>query len=165
MPCARDSRSSGKHRQFEKNVKNPENEKWKLVLSPSRSELVVQSSRFCWRNPRREIYNLGMVSGPVLLRIKGKRGIFMNKWKSRPCFDTKSVRFGRTELSISRTGGESRDLEIGHGFRACSFKSNGKKLDFHTLGGWNLVLSPSRSDLVVQSSRFFWRNLRREIYK
>ena len=42
-----------------------------LVLTPSRSDLVVQSSRFFWRNPRREIYNLGMVSGPVLLKIKG----------------------------------------------------------------------------------------------
>ena len=37
-----------------------------LVLTPSRSDLVVQSSRFFGRNPRREIYNLGMVSGPVL---------------------------------------------------------------------------------------------------
>ena len=43
-----------------------------LVLTPSRSDLVVQSSRFFWPNPRREIYNLGMVSGPVLLKIKGK---------------------------------------------------------------------------------------------
>ena len=25
-----------------------------------------------WPNPRREIYNLGMVSGPVLLKIKGQ---------------------------------------------------------------------------------------------
>ena len=43
-----------------------------LVLTPSRSDLVVQNSRFFWRNPRREIYNLGMVSGLVLLKIKGK---------------------------------------------------------------------------------------------
>ena len=42
------------------------NESRNLVLTPSRSDLVVQSSRFFWRNPRREIYNLGMVSGPVL---------------------------------------------------------------------------------------------------
>ena len=41
-----------------------------------------------------------MVSGPVLLKIKGKSWNFMNKWKSQPCFDTKSVRFGRTELSL-----------------------------------------------------------------
>ena len=50
-------------------------------------------------------------------------------------FVTKSVRFGRTELSICRTGGESRDLEFEHGFRACSLKNDGNKLDFHTLLG------------------------------
>ena len=43
-----------------------------LVLSPSRSDLVVQSSRFFWPNHRREIYNLGMVSELVLLKIEGK---------------------------------------------------------------------------------------------
>ena len=37
-----------------------------LVLTPSRSDLVVQSFRFFWPNPRREIYNLGMVSGLAL---------------------------------------------------------------------------------------------------
>ena len=48
-----------------------------LVLTPSRSDLVVQSSRFFWRNPRREIYSLGMVSGPVLFKVKGKSLIFI----------------------------------------------------------------------------------------
>ena len=43
-----------------------------FVFTPSRTDLVVQSSRLVWRNPRREIYNLSMVSGPVLLNIEGK---------------------------------------------------------------------------------------------
>ena len=47
-----------------------------------------------------------------------------NKWNFillgvKPSFATKSVRFGRTELSICRTCRESRDLQIDHGFRAC----------------------------------------------
>ena len=37
-----------------------------LVLSPSRSDLVVQSSRFDEFVGNREIYNLSMVSGPAL---------------------------------------------------------------------------------------------------
>ena len=37
-----------------------------LVLSPSRSDLVVQSSRFAVLVQNREILNLSMVSGPVL---------------------------------------------------------------------------------------------------
>ena len=79
--------------------------------------------------------NLGMVSGLVLLKIKGKSWIFMNKWKLQPCFFTKSVKFGFGELSICRICAESRDLQSGHGFRACSFKNKRKKLDFHTFGG------------------------------
>ena len=43
-----------------------------LVLSPSRSDLVVQSCYFFCRVANREIYNLSMVSGPVLLKIKGQ---------------------------------------------------------------------------------------------
>ena len=46
----------------------------------------------------------------------------------KPCFFAKSVRFGRTELS-------TRDLQFEHGFKACSFKNKGNKLDFHTFGG------------------------------
>ena len=52
------------------------NESRILVLTPSRSDLVVQSSRFFWRIPRREIYNLdlGMVSGPVRsFKNRGKK--------------------------------------------------------------------------------------------
>ena len=44
------------------------NESRNLVLTPSRLDLVVQSSRSFFRNPHREIYNLGMVSGPVLIK-------------------------------------------------------------------------------------------------
>ena len=32
----------------------------------------TELSFFFWQNPCRQIYNLGMVSGPVLLKIKGK---------------------------------------------------------------------------------------------
>ena len=48
-----------------------------LVLSPSRSDLVVQSCYFFFRNPHREIYNQGMVSGPVFNKIKGKSWILI----------------------------------------------------------------------------------------
>ena len=48
-----------------------------LVCSPSRSDLVVQSSRFFFRISHREIYNLGMISGPVLLKMKGKCWMFI----------------------------------------------------------------------------------------
>ena len=52
--------------------------------------------------------------------------------RSRPCFFTKSVKFGFGELSIGRICAESRDLQSEHGFRACSFKNIRSKLDFHT---------------------------------
>ena len=81
-----------------------------LVFSPSRSNLGLVSSRLAGFVRNREIYNLGMVSGPVLLKIKGKSRILIKN------------------------------------------------------ANRNLVLTPSRSDLVVQSSRFFLRNPRREIY-
>ena len=65
-----------------------------LVLSPSRSNLGLVSSRLAGFVRNREIYNLGMVSGPVLLKIKGKSWMFrlvvikqLKKWKSK----TKSV--------------------------------------------------------------------------
>ena len=43
-----------------------------LFFSPSRSHLGLVSSRFAGFVRNREIYNLGMVSGPVLLKINGK---------------------------------------------------------------------------------------------
>ena len=48
-----------------------------LVFSPSRSNLGLVSSRLARFVQNREIYNLGMVSGPVLLKIKGKNWIFI----------------------------------------------------------------------------------------
>ena len=105
-----------------------------LVFSPSRSNLGLVSSRLAGFVRNREIYNLGMVSGPVLLKIKGKSWIFRKKWKSQPCFVTKSVRFGRTELLFFFPCSKSRDLGPEHGFRACSFKNKRKKLDFDIFG-------------------------------
>ena len=49
--------------------------------------------------------------------------------------ETKSVKFRFGELSICRICAESRDLGPEHGFRACSFKNEREKLDFHVLGG------------------------------
>ena len=43
-----------------------------LVFSPSRSNLGLVSSRLAGFVRNREIYNLSMVSGHVLLKIKGK---------------------------------------------------------------------------------------------
>ena len=80
-----------------------------LAFSPSRSNLGLVSSRLARFVRNREIYNLGMLSGPVILKIKGKSWIFI-LLGVKACFVTKSVRFCRTELSICRTGGESRDL-------------------------------------------------------
>ena len=66
-----------------------ENESRNLVFSPSRSNLGLVSSRLAGFVRNREIYNLGMVSGPVLLKIKGKSWIFIfwgvkqNKTKSK----------------------------------------------------------------------------------
>ena len=58
-----------------------------LVFSPSRSNLGLVSSRFAGFVQNREIYNLGMVSGPALLKIKGTSWIFIllgfNKRKKR----------------------------------------------------------------------------------
>ena len=50
---------------------------WDLVFSPSRSNLGLVSSRLAGFVRNREIYNLGMVSGPVLLKIKGQSWIFI----------------------------------------------------------------------------------------
>ena len=56
----------------------------------------TELSFFFWRNLRREIYNLGMVSGPVLQKIKGISWIFMflgvNKTETNLKIWTKSVK-------------------------------------------------------------------------
>ena len=61
----------------------------------------------------------------------------MNTWKLQPCFFTKSVKFGFGELSFCWIGAESRDLQSGHGLRACSLKHKANKLDFHMFGAQN----------------------------
>ena len=48
-----------------------------LVFSPSRSNLGLVSSRLAGFVRNREIYNLSMVSGPVLLKLKGKGWVSM----------------------------------------------------------------------------------------
>ena len=48
-----------------------------LLLSPRRSDLVVQTSRFDVFAGNREIYKLSMVSAPVLKKIKG----MMDGWE------------------------------------------------------------------------------------
>ena len=63
--------------------------------------------------------------------------------KVKTCFFTKSVKFGFGELSISQICAESRDLQSGHGFRACSFKNKRKKLDFHTC--WDQTTEKKRN--------------------
>ena len=78
------------------------------------------------------IPNESMTREPLVIRNPGYRRHGSNHKKSRPCFFTKSVKFGFGELSICRICAESRDLQSGHGFRACSFKNKRKKLDFHT---------------------------------
>ena len=80
-------------------------------------------------------------------------------WKSGPCFFTKSVKFGFGELSISQICAESRDLQSGHGFRACSFKNKRTSRIFIFLGSttkqklkqkwWN------RSIFGLRSSRWY----------
>ena len=52
-----------------------------FVLSPSRSDLVVQSSRFDEFVENREIYNLSMVSGPGFFRNKREGLDFHTFWR------------------------------------------------------------------------------------
>ena len=53
--------------------KRQKHKKCDLVFSPSRSNLGLVSSRFAGFVRNRELYNLGMVSGPVLNKNKGKK--------------------------------------------------------------------------------------------
>ena len=41
------------------------------------------------------------------------------RFGSKPSFVTKSIRFGRTELLFFLFESSQRDLQFGHGFRAC----------------------------------------------
>ena len=76
--------------------------------------------------------DMSMTRETLVIRNPGYRRHGSNHKKSRPCFVTKSVRFGRTELLFFFPCSKSRDLQSEHGFRACSFKNIREKLDFHT---------------------------------
>ena len=60
---------------------------------------------------------------------------------SQTCFFTKSVRFGRTELSLRLSKCSRRDLAIEKGFRACFFRNKGKIKIFIRFGGGTTKLS------------------------
>ena len=57
--------------------KRRKHKKCDLVFSPSPSNLGLVSYRFAGFVRNREILNFGMVSGPVLLKIKGRSWIFI----------------------------------------------------------------------------------------
>ena len=59
----------------------------------------------------------------------------LKKWKSQPCFVTKSVKFRSFEVFLVPLESSRRDLQSGHGFEACFWKNKRKKLDFRTFGG------------------------------
>ena len=84
--------------------------------------------------------------------------------KCQPCFFTKSVRFGRTELSICRICAESRDLQSGHGFRACSFKTKRKKLNFHENMKVATLFCHQVGQIWSYRAVIFFRVANREIY-
>ena len=50
---------------------------WKTSPSGNQKLQAAFQNTLFSRNPRREIYNLGMISAPVLLKIKGKSWIFI----------------------------------------------------------------------------------------
>ena len=83
------------------------------------------------RNHTDKQLNLSMTRESLVIRNHGYRRHGSNHKKSRPCFFTKSVRFGRTELLFFFPCSKSRDLQSEHGFRACSFKRIRNKLKFH----------------------------------
>ena len=73
-----------------------------LVLSPSRSDLVVQSSRFAVLVGNREILNLSMVSGPAFKKMKRTNWIFIpfgdQQMKKKRKRVMRSVKFWSSEL-------------------------------------------------------------------
>ena len=75
-----------------------------LVLSPSRSDLVVQSSRFAVLVGNREILNLSMVSGPVFKKIKGKM------LDCHTCWVQQADKNGKVERHWSKVGLQSSKL-------------------------------------------------------
>ena len=83
-----------------------------LVFSPSRSNLGLVSSRLAGFVRNREIYNLGMVSGPVLLKIKGKSWIFIlvgiNKLKTKGTVERNLSNLGLWSSKPVQTNAEDR---------------------------------------------------------
>ena len=56
---------------------------------------------------------------------------------------------------------KSRDLGPEHGFRACSFKNKGKKLDFHVFGGHKMKKKTKKNEKVGRNrSKFGLRSSR-----
>ena len=75
------------------------------------------------------------------MSLRRKRGVFpaiyrvsLKKWKSRPALCHQVGEIWSYRAVIFFPCSKSRDLGPGHGFRACSFKNKGTKLDFHILG-------------------------------
>ena len=71
-----------------------------LVFSPSRSNLGLVSSRLAGFVRNHAIYNLGMVSGPVLLKIKGKSWIVIF-WGSKKQKKTMKKKDGIGQMLVS----------------------------------------------------------------
>ena len=72
-----------------------------LVFSPSRSNLGLVSSRLAGLVHNREIYNLSMVSGLVLLKIRGNTWIFIFLGPTQTnTTKTKTQRKGRNRSSV-----------------------------------------------------------------
>ena len=70
--------------------------------------------------------NIFEVSFFRMVILRGERSVFpgtyrvsLKKWKSRPCFVAKSVKFRSFEVFLVPSESSRRDLESGHGFEAC----------------------------------------------
>ena len=120
--------------------KQPLAEAWAGGVTPWRKQFNIVwcgvGEPFCGPGCAAEnhggVRSRAMTREPLVIRNPGYRRHGSNHKKSRPCFVTKSVRFGRTELLFFFPCSKSRDLQSEHGLRACSFKDMGKELDFHT---------------------------------
>ena len=90
-----------------------------LVLSPSRSDLVVQS---CYFFPCSKSRDLGPEHGfrGCSFENERKKLNFHEKMKVATLFFHQVGQIWFGELSICQICAESQDLEFEHGFRACS---------------------------------------------
>ena len=85
--------------------------------------------------------------------------VSLKKWKSRPCFVTKSVKFRSFEEFFRPIENSRRDLQSEHGFEACSLKHKGKRLDFHTFRGQKSETKTKQFDEIGQMLVFWAENL------